>query len=371
MEARLARPAPRFVVGTQVVCRTGEGWQPGTIVALWWRPPQGFPPGFYAPYQVELDDGDLIFVPEDLPQLCQRRVLTWWEQVFKQGAEAEKVREAACGPDVDVDECDYSGSTALLESLQNGWIDTAQVLLELGANVNVTTEKGRSPLHNAVCMNGDVEDIGILVQALVEKKADPNKQDQDPDKDPEFTSKSFAEREKHRTPLHYCAAWDITSAAAVLVEAAANPNIIDSQYMTPLNLATREQASSEMVDLLLASKTDPNKINIRNRCSYLMDAARIGNAKLTSALISAKAHIDQTGPQDMTALHMAARGRHENVARILIEAGCDTNIKAFGKTAGELASTNGARGIAKLLSSEQSVNLNRTECMDDRIKKKL
>ena len=60
-----------------------------------------------------------------------------------------------------------------------------------------------------------------------------------------------------------------------------------------------------------------------------MDAARIGNAKLTSSLIGAKAHIDQTGPQNMTALHMAARSRHENVAKILIDAGCHTNIKAM------------------------------------------
>eukprot|EP00747_Dinoflagellata_sp_TGD_P131035 gnl/TRDRNA2_/TRDRNA2_174912_c9_seq15.p1 gnl/TRDRNA2_/TRDRNA2_174912_c9~~gnl/TRDRNA2_/TRDRNA2_174912_c9_seq15.p1 ORF type:complete len:219 (-),score=42.89 gnl/TRDRNA2_/TRDRNA2_174912_c9_seq15:333-965(-) len=210
-----------------------------------------------------------------------------------------------------------------------------------------------------------------MVRVLMEKRADPNIQDRDLEKDPEFSSKSFEEREEHRTPLHYCAAYDLISAAAILLEAAADPNIIDCQHMTPLHLATREQSSPEMVDLLLASKADPNEINARSSSTPLMEAARLGNAKLTSSLIRAKAHMDLTGKQNMTALHMAIRGRHEDVARLLIEAGCDTNIKAFGKTAGELASTNGARGIAKLLSSEQSVNLNRTECMDDRIKKKL
>jgi len=54
----------RFKVGDRVQCRTGQGWLDGTIVKQWYREPR-FPPGQYAPYQVKLDVGSLIFAPMD------------------------------------------------------------------------------------------------------------------------------------------------------------------------------------------------------------------------------------------------------------------------------------------------------------------
>jgi len=55
----------RFVVGARVECCVGpDEWAPGTIVDLWYRE-EGFPAGFFAPYQVELDGGNLIFAPGD------------------------------------------------------------------------------------------------------------------------------------------------------------------------------------------------------------------------------------------------------------------------------------------------------------------
>ncbi|KAH8095690.1 calcium, potassium:sodium antiporter [Aureococcus anophagefferens] len=45
------------VMGQAVECCVGKGvWQPGTVVALWYSE-AGFPPGFFAPYQIETDDG--------------------------------------------------------------------------------------------------------------------------------------------------------------------------------------------------------------------------------------------------------------------------------------------------------------------------
>ena len=55
----------RFDVGTKVMCNTGRsGWPVGTIVALYYREDR-WPPGNVAPYQVQLEDGQLIFVPAD------------------------------------------------------------------------------------------------------------------------------------------------------------------------------------------------------------------------------------------------------------------------------------------------------------------
>ena len=55
----------RFAVGTRVECKVGtKQWAVGYVTKHWFR--QGdWPPGVFAPYQVQLDDGRLIFAPDD------------------------------------------------------------------------------------------------------------------------------------------------------------------------------------------------------------------------------------------------------------------------------------------------------------------
>jgi ankyrin repeat protein len=331
----------RFPIGGKVLCQTSNGWEPGTVVDHWYTQ-EGFPPNFFAPYQVQLDDGTLIFVPEDIPQLCRERVLVWWETAFKTAGGdapmASKIRAAAKG--VNVNERDCNGTTALAQCAHNGWLDVMKVLLDLGANASTVDNKGRTPLHLAVAARCTTpEQVSSAVKALLEAGCDPNLQDRDLEKDPDFTSTSFDEREKHRTALHYCAAWDYTAAAQVLLEAGADPNIIDGQYKTPLHLAIGEESSKEMVSLLLAGKSDPDKGNmeIGLNSSYLLEAARSGDCELAAALINAKANVDLVGKNGMTPLIMAVRCNKANVAQLLIDAGCDTTAKAMGKTASEFA----------------------------------
>lgn len=368
----------RFDIGDQVVCNTSEGWEPGTIVDLWYRQ-QGFPPGFYAPYQVELDSGSLIFVPDDLEQLCRKRELTWWEKALgdKGGGPPEaRIKKGATAPGVNVDQRDFKERTALSECARLGGDACTRVLLKLGANPNTVDKEKRTPLIHAVAVRRvDPEQVGELVKVLLEGKADPNVQDRDPDKDPDFSSTSFEEREQHRTPLHYCAAWNYLSAAKALLKASASLDIIDAQYKTPLHLAIDEQASHEMVTLLLSSKADPDKGNIEigMTSSYLMVAARNGDAQLASALINAKADINLAGKQGMTPLHMAVRSRKDAVAKLLVDAGCDTGIKALGKSAGEIALTNGQTALAALLGVQGSSGGQgcQMEVLDEKVKKDL
>jgi len=54
----------RFAVGDRVECNAQDGWQSGTISKLFYRN-EGMPPGFVAPYQIELDDGVFIYAPMD------------------------------------------------------------------------------------------------------------------------------------------------------------------------------------------------------------------------------------------------------------------------------------------------------------------
>jgi len=57
----------RFSVGDRVVCNTSEGWAPGSVVAVGYRPTrEEWPHGGVMPYQVELDDRKgFVFAPRD------------------------------------------------------------------------------------------------------------------------------------------------------------------------------------------------------------------------------------------------------------------------------------------------------------------
>ena len=66
------KKAPRFEIGTAVECVMDDdgGRARGTVVDHFYREP-GWPPAHWAPYQVQLDNGGLIFVPADQDQ-CVR-----------------------------------------------------------------------------------------------------------------------------------------------------------------------------------------------------------------------------------------------------------------------------------------------------------
>ena len=70
------RPTYRFDIGQRVECRIGpdpvKGWAPGRIIALNYTQP-GWPAGSYAPYQIWLHDGRLIFAPQDSEQVIRLR----------------------------------------------------------------------------------------------------------------------------------------------------------------------------------------------------------------------------------------------------------------------------------------------------------
>jgi len=63
--------ALRFGIGDTVECKTGQGWTKGSVVAHMYRD-EVMPPGMVAPYQVQLDGGDLIYAPEDTNELIRK-----------------------------------------------------------------------------------------------------------------------------------------------------------------------------------------------------------------------------------------------------------------------------------------------------------
>merc|ERR1711920_788481 len=116
----------------------------------------------------------------------------------------------------------------------------------------------------------------------------------------------------------------------------------DAQYKMPLHLAIESQEMNA-IQWLIERQADMNRghMEIGLATSPLIDAAYRDDQVLMNVLIKARANLDLRGKQDMTALHVAARGRHAGAVRILVEAGADVTLKAGGNSAGELAFKNG------------------------------
>ena len=61
----------RFDVGTRVECNTGD-WSPGTVIKHFYVEKGRFPKGMCVPYQVQLDNGSVIFAPYDRDGVIRR-----------------------------------------------------------------------------------------------------------------------------------------------------------------------------------------------------------------------------------------------------------------------------------------------------------
>lgn len=339
----------RFTIGTKVLCRTGaEEWSPGKIVKLTYREDH-WPPGKVVPYQVQLEDGRLIFVPVDTDQLCRKIVPPWWDVALsKPGSHyattnppADALAKDSTGKNIN--QADHRGFTALMEATTKRWPNGISKLISLKADVDVEAADKTCAIHIAATHGPDI------IKLLVDAKANVNCQDKDPDFDPDYTSKTFGDRLEHRTPLHYVCLEGDVEAAKVLLAAKANANIQDAQMKTPLHLAI-DAERTDTIDLLLASGIDVNLGNIESGIdnSPLMDAAFNGHCDLLKKLLAAKSDVNKQGKQEMSALHLAARKCHVEIAEALISAKADMNQQSKVGSALQLAQKNGGADLQKV-----------------------
>jgi len=245
-----------------------------------------------------------------------------------------------------------------------------------------------------------------LVKVLLAARADPNTQDMDADRDPRFSSKDFKEEDlNHRAPLHYASERGNVLIARSLLQARANANVQDGQRCTALHLclslrspdteveagygvrvsglqskaelngrlasiigdtngerwpvllednpepvllktANLQPLALEMAELLLEAKSDVNlgNRNFGESRGVLHEVAMQGDEALVAAVLAARAEVNkQDAKGGLSALHLAARGKHGPVIRLLLEARADASLATTaGKTAAELAEKNGA-----------------------------
>jgi len=177
---------------------------------------------------------------------------------------------------------------------------------------------------------------------LIDAKADLNCQEDDPDFDPEFTSKTFGDRVEHWTPLHTATVLGDAATMSLLLTAGAKIDIPDAKYKTAFHLAIDEK-NFEKIDLLLHHKADMNLGNTESgmKNSPLMDAAHKQDLQIVKVLLAARAAVNQQGKQNMSALHLAARKGDAEIVQILLVSRADINQRSQGGTVEQLARKNG------------------------------
>lgn len=206
---------------------------------------------------------------------------------------------------------------------------TINFLLRNGAEINMTTHVGETPLHLAVCCAFE-----SAVRIFLENKADH----------------SYPDNISGLTPLHSAVSAGNEKIVKLLIEAGADVEA-ESDRETPIGLAVKKGHNS-IVTLLLESRRGVGGLALKSAIEYEskemihlvldkgFDAAarqaaaamamhtvsRLGQGAIVELLLKRGVDINVKTEAGQTPLHIAAENGREAVARLLIDRG--TNISA-------------------------------------------
>jgi len=129
---------------------------------------------------------------------------------------------------------DADGNTPLIWAVRGNHLETVQVLLQLGADVNIKDNEMDTALHWAAIKGGQRTDI---VKALLDSGASINMQDK-----------------QGRTPLTYTIRVNSPAIANILLDHGANVYLKDKKGMTILDLAKRNRLIMNLIEAKTGTK---------------------------------------------------------------------------------------------------------------------
>jgi ankyrin repeat protein/Mg2+ and Co2+ transporter CorA len=202
----------------------------------------------------------------------------------------------------------------LTKSAERGAIDATQYLLREGATLDVTGNRGASPLLRAVERNHV-----RIVQLLLDHGASPETKDK-----------------KGRTALMTAAWKNHWHVLQLLISRGADVNAQDNKRRNILhNLAADEQCDwgDDVVTLLLKTSCDIEAKDELGR-TPLHWACATGKTHFAELLLNRpqgpKASINATEARNKTALHIAAAHDREDVVELLLKYNADVNAQSDG-----------------------------------------
>lgn len=209
-------------------------------------------------------------------------------------------------PGLDINAVSEEGWTCLHEIITHEcqFTEVARVLLDFGASVNTQDLHGDSPLHSALLYH-NVENIGLLV-----------------DHGSDLTLLNAG----GRTPVHVA---DESETLKLLLDKGAEVDIQDRLGNTPLHYAVVSR-DRERVSLMI-TQYEPS-INLQNQAGST--ALHLTNdTDIAQMLLMAGADPNVPDLNLNTPLHVAVRGRHKEIVKMMLEKSADITLtNAAGKT---------------------------------------
>jgi ankyrin repeat protein len=224
------------------------------------------------------------------------------------------------------------GSTPLHEAAMKGYEDTAQLLIEYGADV-VDLNIGKStPLYLALA-NGKRDMVRLLLQRQARVQL-------------EITAKDGW------TALHKAADMGDEEMVALFLQNSAMANAGDDRGMRPLHLAAR-RGYQEVVRLLVLSEAEVHS-KAFDGLTALDHAVTGGHLEVARILLDNGAPLEHRSSDKWTALNRAARGGHEKLVALLLHRGADALIENFkGEIPLHSAARSGNVRVAEMLLSKR------------------
>ena len=196
------------------------------------------------------------------------------------------------------------GTTALHWAVNWGDLDSAELLMLFGADLNAKNDYGTTPLLLA-CEKGNA----AMVEKLLAKGANPN------------VASPVGE-----TPLMHCARTGNVAAVKSLLARKADVNGKDREEQQTALMWAAAQKHADVVKALIDGGAD---IHAKSRGGFtpMMFAARVGAIEVADVLVAAKSDINEVGPFGMTPLILASASGQSDFAIKVLDKGANANAK--------------------------------------------
>lgn len=205
-------------------------------------------------------------------------------------------------------------TSALEEAAARGYDGIVELLIAQGADPNIRSFCGETPLH-AAAGNGRAETVRLLLS----HRADPNARSA---KRLICTAGAYP---AGATPVLVAVLNGSLPVLNMLLKDGGDPRIPDADLETPVFLAVSRNDKAMLLDLL-ASGGDAHMADVTGR-TPIAEAAWKGNEEIISELTRFGVSVDQPDAHGMTPLMLAAQGGSANAVQALIKAGADLFVQ--------------------------------------------
>ena len=245
---------------------------------------------------------------------------------------------------IDVNQKDTHGSTSLLYA-STTTTDCVRLLLEHGADTNLSNQLGQSPLMLSIRPPNRKRTHCDIPKLLLNAGADVNAKDK-----------------FQRRPLHYSSSYKNADVAALFIDRGANINCVDESNQTPLMFSifyTDDRDSDACHRVLLKHDCDINIIDILGN-SALHHAARCGRTQLLEELCQRGADINLKSEKGFTPLISSIQEGKINCMKILLRFGSE--LKSLQRHSNEIHQSIMQHGLRQNNTARMENNVHTTSC---------